>query len=219
MKHLHRTTAHPPADIHRHRHVGKFAALALLGLLGYLFGPVGGTAAAQSRQRGGSSTRLKERSDDAIVVEIDDMVVTARGVAITLTSDETQQELHLMIGSLEGQSILRALRHAEIPRPQTHDLMKTMLEKDGWQVTRVVTRDLVDGTYYADVVMERPGAFGIEGNVEERTIDARPSDAMALGLRFDAKIYVRQKVFDQERERLQEEPSEKEETAPDTLTI
>jgi bifunctional DNase/RNase len=209
-----RTTAHNATNVHRQRRADRLTALALLGILGYLCGSL--SATAQSRQR----SKTKDQGDEVVQVEVDDMVVTPRGMAMTLTSDETQQELHLMVGSVEGQSILRALRHASIPRPQTHDLMKTLLEEDGWQVTRVIIRDLVDDTYYADIVMERPGEFGIEGNVEERTIDARPSDAMALGLRFDAKIYVRQKVFDKEREHLQEAPSDKkEEDAPDTLTI
>src|SRR5689334_11150525 len=207
-----------PRSLHRRRRATVKALPALVGLLSYLTGAIAIPAGAQPRQRGGSA-ETKKRTEEAIQVEVEDMVVTPAGVAITLVSDETQQELHLMVGSVEGQSILRALRHASIPRPQTHDLMKTMLERDGWQVTRVVIRDLVDDTYYADIVMERPGEFGIEGNVEERTIDARPSDAMALGLRFDAKIYVRQKVFDKEKEKLQEAPSDKEEETPETLTI
>jgi bifunctional DNase/RNase len=149
------------------------------------------------------------------------MSITPAGVALTLVSDETEQELHLMIGPAEGQAIVRALRHAQLDRPQTHDLMKTLVEAGGWSVSRVIIRDLRNQTYYADIVLQRPGAFGLEGNVEEMTIDARPSDAMALGLRFDAKIFVRQSVFDAEQKNLErDEPEEMvNPDEPETLTI
>jgi bifunctional DNase/RNase len=164
------------------------------------------------------------QAEDALQVEVKDMTITQSGVALTLVSDETEQELHLMIGSAEGQAIVRALRHAKLERPQTHDLMKTLVEAGGWQVVRVIIRELRANTYFADIVLERPGAFGLEGNVEEKIIDARPSDAMALGLRFDAKIYVRQSVFDAEREQRDQRspldpPRRRNPSEPESVTI
>jgi uncharacterized protein len=211
---------------HRQRRQSSLAFYMAAGLLGYL-GPFSDTAAGQASGQASASLRplrpaaseTRRSPEEALPVEVKDMVLTRAGIAVTLVSDETQQQLHLMIGSVEGQAIVRALRHADVPRPQTHDLMKTMLERDGWRVTRVVIRDLSDGTYYADIVMQKRGDQGAEERTEERTIDARPSDAMALGLRFEAPIYVRQKVFDQEREQLQQAPSDKHEAEPETLTI
>jgi len=191
--------------------------LALWGLLGYP-SPFMSAAIAQEQPDRSEGSEAPRSAQEAVPVEVKDMVVTRAGVAITLVSDQTQQELHLMIGAVEGQAIVRALRHARVPRPQTHDLMKTLLERDGWRVARVIIRDLSNGTYYADIVMERPGEFEIPGNVEERIVDARPSDAMALGLRFDAPIFVRQKVFDQERESREQDMQEKLEEQ-ETLTI
>jgi bifunctional DNase/RNase len=191
-----------------------FLLIACLCLLSNL------AARGEAQSRSGDK-QAGAGEDQAIPVEVTDMTITRVGVAITLSSDETQQELHLMIGPTEGQSIVRAMRHARVERPQTHDLMKTLLEKDGWQVTRVVINDLRNGTYYANIVMEKPGAQG----AETRTVDARPSDAMALGLRFDAKIYVRQKVFDLERETLgpepytPDQPRQEEPGDPERLTI
>lgn len=187
--------SHVPADtpILLHRH-----ARAILMLLTLVAGSLVSTAITAEA----APPAPRPAPEEAVLVEVKDMSITPAGVALTLVSDETEQELHLMIGTLEGQAIVRALRHAQLERPQTHDLMKTLVEAGGWSVSRVIIRELRNQTYYADIVLERPGAFGLEGNVEEKTLDARPSDAMALGLRFDAKIYVRQKVFDQERENL-----------------
>lgn len=211
-----------PNHSHKRRRAPHLAFYVVAGLLGYL-GLFTDTASAQDATPLGpirpAASEARRPPDEALPVEVKDMVLTRAGIALTLVSDETQQQLHLMIGSVEGQAIVRALRHAEVPRPQTHDLMKTLLERDGWRVTRVIIRDLSDGTYYADIVMQKPGQKGGDQRAEERTIDARPSDAMALGLRFEAPIYVRQKVFDQEREQLEETPSDKPDDQPETLTI
>lgn len=176
-----------------------------------------------STASGQSGAPARPAPDQAVPVEVKDMTITQAGVAVVLVSDETAQELPLMIGTAEGQAIVRALRHARMPRPMTHDLMKTLVELGGWQVSRVIIRDLRDHTYFADIVLVRPGEFGIEGNVEEKTIDARPSDAMALGLRFDAPIYVRQKVFDLEREQRDvpspSDPPSRPRQKPESVTI
>ena len=216
--------------LHRHRLHLAFSLLALLAMVGYGTGVgqaaqlPGGTEqighssppAAQETEQG--ATGEERAGEQAVAVEVKDMSITPAGVAITLVSDEADQELHLMIGPAEGQAIVRALRHAKLARPMTHDLMKTLVEAGGWRVSRVIIGDLRNHTFFAELVLERPGEFGIEGNVEEKIIDARPSDAMALGLRFEAPIYVRQKVFDLERETREQELKEKLEE-PESRTI
>lgn len=190
-----------------------FACLAALGmvLLAALLGrfsveaPAGFTVTAYAQQRGESPL------NESIEVSVAEMAVTQAGVSLTLSDMDSPQSIHLMIGPAEGQAIVRALRHVKTPRPMTHDLMKIMLERDGWRVERVLIRDLIDNTFYADIVLEKNG--------QQQVIDARPSDAMAIGLRFDAKIFVRQKVFTLEREHMQQERPPKVEDKPDTLTI
>jgi bifunctional DNase/RNase len=77
----------------------------------------------------------------------------------------------------------------EPPRPNTHDLAKRLLEGLGARVQRVVVTELRESTYYGLIVMEGPG-----GTVE---VDARPSDAIALALRVDAPIFVREALFEE----------------------
>src|SRR5262249_50675209 len=76
------------------------------------------------------------------------------------------------------------------PRPLTHDLVKTMFERVGVGLQRVLIRDLQDGTYYADIVLERDG--------NEVSVDSRPSDAIALAVRFGRPIFVERQLFARE---------------------
>jgi hypothetical protein len=79
--------------------------------------------------------------------------------------------------------------HNEAPdRPFTHDLMKTILERVGATVEQVTIDDLWQDTFYARISISRNG--------ETIDIDARPSDAIALGLRFRAPIYVAESVLE-----------------------
>src|SRR5690606_37429454 len=75
-------------------------------------------------------------------------------------------------------------------RPLTHDLLKAMLESVDAVVTRVEITDLREGTFYGKV-------YVLRNDVEETEFDARPSDAIALAVRFQAPILVARKVFDE----------------------
>ena len=74
------------------------------------------------------------------------------------------------------------------PRPMTHDLLKNVIEGLKANVDQVVITDLRDNTFFASIHLKRDG--------EEYTVDARPSDAMALALRASAPIYVSKEVLD-----------------------
>lgn len=151
-----------------------------------------------------------QQANEPVEVKIDEMESTPVGVSITLRAVNIPGSIHMMIGFTEGQSIARAMRHQKPPRPMTHDLLKSFLDRNGWHVQKVLIRELAGGTYLADLIVER--------DHETQVYDARPSDAMALGLRYDAKIYVHQKVFEEERKR-QEEPGPVKPTEPETLRL
>ena len=91
------------------------------------------------------------------------------------------------IGAAEGESIRRALDTSVTPRPMSHDLIKSFGEHFGVKTERVVLTDVKSSTYFATVYLESNGVT--------RTIDARPSDAIALALRCQAPIYVTQDVW------------------------
>ncbi|HEY3234955.1 MAG TPA: bifunctional nuclease family protein [Polyangiaceae bacterium] len=134
-----------------------------------------------------------QRRADAVEVTVDDMEATPYGVSITLRARRTEDSLHMMIGLTEGEAIARALGHQKTARPMTHDLVMTILDRTGWRVEKVVIREVTNGgNYLADLVLERDGAT--------ETIDARPSDAMALAVRSDAKIFVTPEVLEFERQ-------------------
>jgi bifunctional DNase/RNase len=91
--------------------------------------------------------------------------------------------LPIWIGQLEATSILVAIEHAPVPRPMAHDLMLTMLETLGAEVTRIE-----EGTFYAEITLL--AASGVH------VVDARPSDAVALASRLGAAIWVADAVME-----------------------
>ncbi len=98
--------------------------------------------------------------------------------------------LPIWIGAAEAQAIAVQLAGDSPPRPLTHDLVKAMLDRVGVGLRRVLIRDLQDGTFFADVVLERDG--------EEVSVDSRPSDAIALAVRFGRPIFVDRQLFARE---------------------
>jgi bifunctional DNase/RNase len=97
--------------------------------------------------------------------------------------------LPIFIGSPEATAIAFALEEVETPRPMTHDLLKDVLEELGARLERVVVSDLRDATFYADLVVSMAGDI--------HTISARPSDAVALAVRFGAPVYAEEGVLDE----------------------
>src|SRR5262249_11255297 len=98
------------------------------------------------------------------------------------------RDLPIWIGPLEAQAIALELDGVTMPRPSSHDLMKSLVEALGARVDRVVVSELVHDTYLARVELERA-----EG--QHATVDARPSDAIALALRLRRPIFVEPTVF------------------------
>jgi bifunctional DNase/RNase len=106
---------------------------------------------------------------------------------VMLKGEDDDRSLPISIGQLEAQSIAMMLYKTAFPRPLTHDLFKTALDRLGSKVEKVVICDLVDNTFHARLFLESGGR-----SVE---IDARPSDAIALALRFASPVFVEEKVM------------------------
>jgi len=101
---------------------------------------------------------------------------------------EDGRTLPIWVGPFEAQAIALELHRVPAGRPQTHDLMKTLVERLGGRVRRVVVEDIRDGTYFARLEMTAS-----DGN--DVRVDARPSDAIALALRLGGPIFVEEVVF------------------------
>ena len=108
---------------------------------------------------------------------------------VVLKALEEERYLPIWIGTCEAEAIAVRLEGVEIPRPLTHDLLVEILELLGADLLHVTINALVDGTFYAQLV--------VETEREELTIDARPSDALALAVRVGAPIYVAEAVMDE----------------------
>lgn len=94
-----------------------------------------------------------------------------------------------MIGFNEVEEINRKLRRIEAPRPLTHDLIGRILQTLEWQLVNVVISELRESTFYANLILRNDSG-------EEKTVDSRPSDAIALAVQTGASIYVVKDVFD-----------------------
>lgn len=98
--------------------------------------------------------------------------------------------LPIWIGANEAQAIARELAGQHFQRPLTHDLVATLVEGLNAKVTRVVISDLKDNTFFASLVVERPP--------DVLSVDARPSDSIAVALRCKAPIFVSEKLLEQQ---------------------
>ena len=98
-----------------------------------------------------------------------------------------ERTLPIWIGILEAHAIASELEGIKLSRPMTHDLFKNILELLDIEVNRIEISDLKSNTYYALIYFTHKG--------DEISIDARPSDAIALSLRFKAPIYVAEEVI------------------------
>ena len=100
--------------------------------------------------------------------------------------------LPIWVGVFEANAIALELEKTTMPRPMTHDLLRNIARGLNAVVNRVVVSDLKDDTFYATIWMRHDG--------ETVTIDARPSDAIALALRWDCPIFVDRKVLGRTRQ-------------------
>jgi len=106
---------------------------------------------------------------------------------VILREVDGERILPIWIGPGEAQAIRRMLAEEPFPRPLTHDLLVLVVEGLKAKVTRVVIADLRENTFFATVVVQR------EGDV--LSIDARPSDSIAVALRAKAPIFVNEQLL------------------------
>ncbi len=95
----------------------------------------------------------------------------------------------IVIGLPEAQAIDRRLRGMPIDRPQTHDLLASVIRALGGELERISITHLSDSTFFAELTVRKV-------NGELIQIDSRPSDAIALGVASDTPIYVSEDVIE-----------------------
>jgi uncharacterized protein len=101
---------------------------------------------------------------------------------VILQEREGSRVLPIWIGPGEASSIAMELAGMNFSRPLTHDLFATAIRGLGGALKRVVITKVVDNTYFAEMIIARNGEFF--------SLDARPSDSIAIALRMEAAIYT-----------------------------
>jgi len=120
---------------------------------------------------------------------------------VILKDDMNEKTLPIWIGFMEASSIAMELEKTPRLRPITHDLVKNLLEKLKYDVTKIEVTDLRDDTFYARIYLKRED--------EEYALDARPSDAIAIALRTDSPIFVNEEVIEKSKKIEIDEDKEK----------
>jgi len=106
---------------------------------------------------------------------------------VILKDSDGERVLPIWVGIFEANAIALQIENVATPRPMTHDLIRNIISDLDGEVERVVVSDLKDNTYYAVIHLLVRGAH--------LTVDARPSDALALALRTHAPILVEENVI------------------------
>ena len=107
---------------------------------------------------------------------------------VLLKEKDAERYLPIWIGPAEADAIAVKLQDLSVPRPLTHDLLRTVIDTLGGSLNHILVSDLQNDTFYAKIT--------IQTNGESKEIDCRPSDAVALAVRAKVPIYAEESVMD-----------------------
>lgn len=108
---------------------------------------------------------------------------------MVLAEESGDMRLPIIIGMFEAQAIMIELERIKSTRPLTHDLFISFGKAFDFSVEEVIISNISDGVFYAKIVCS--------DGIRQKNIDARPSDAIAIALRFKAPIFTLTKVLDE----------------------
>jgi bifunctional DNase/RNase len=115
---------------------------------------------------------------------------TNASYTLILEEVEGNRKLPVVIGAFEAQAIAIQIEQIEPPRPMTHDLFKAFADSFEVGVEEVVVHKLQEGVFYANIRCK-------DQNGETQDLDARTSDAIAVGVRFDCPIYTYESIMEE----------------------
>ena len=116
------------------------------------------------------------------------VVILKEKVEEELADEASKRYLPIWIGPAEADAIAVKLQGVTVPRPLTHDLLRSVIDALGANIHSIIVSDLKNDTFYAKIILNVDG-----GQLE---IDSRPSDALALAVRSDVPIYAEEAVLD-----------------------
>lgn len=106
---------------------------------------------------------------------------------LVLTEEDGNRRFSVMIGEPEAQSIALKMNNKKSPRPLTHDLILTILSVFGTKISKIVIYDMVNDVFYSEIHL-------LKGEMN-LVIDSRTSDAIALAVRSEATIYIKEDIL------------------------
>ena len=109
---------------------------------------------------------------------------------VVLKGIDNDAILPIWIGAYEANAIALEIEKVVPQRPMTHDLIRNLILELGYRAEKVIVSDLRENTFFASIELSS------EDGSNKVTMDARPSDAIALALRVDCPIFVEQNVLD-----------------------
>jgi len=107
---------------------------------------------------------------------------------VILREKDADRYLPIWIGPSEADAIAVKLQGATVPRPLTHDLLRSVIDSLGATVEYILVNDLKSDTFYARIILNIDG--------EKMEIDSRPSDALALAVRVEAPVFADEAVLE-----------------------
>ena len=138
-----------------------------------------------------ATSRAREEGQIQVEVQSVGFDPALNSPVVVLQNKEKTKAIPIWIGMPEAQAIYLQLEGKALPRPMTHDLMKNILEQVGVEFEKVVVSELKETTYYSHIHLVQGG--------KPLEIDSRPSDAIALALRFHRPIYIAKNLFETAR--------------------
>lgn len=123
-----------------------------------------------------------------VVIDSVRVSLTNQQRIVVLREVNSERYLAIWIGPYEAEAITIALQEIEVARPQTHDLLRNIINQLNGRVLRVEVVSLSDDVFYGNLV--------IEVNGQTLNVDSRPSDALALAVRAHVPILVSREVMD-----------------------
>lgn len=139
---------------------------------------------------GGLSTKAGASSDVLVEVRVQSLGLdrSTNTPVVILQELDGERVLPIWIGPGEASAIAMQLADMEFSRPLTHDLLVSVLGGLGGSLQKVVITKVEMSTYYAELIIRRNG--------EVISVDARPSDSIAVALRLDARIYAQEELLE-----------------------
>lgn len=124
-----------------------------------------------------------------VEAEIWTVARTDKGNAVLVKPVGSDRAVPIFIGQLEAQSILFGLANVPVPRPMTHDLFISVLEKANIAIERVEITDLKERTFYSRLILRQ--------GMKKIVVDSRPSDSLGIASRVHCPVYIAESIVDE----------------------